>query len=57
VPEPRESPDVYSEGMDARAKGKPVKVCPYPKGSDDRETWIEGWHEADALDEESPAEE
>jgi ribosome modulation factor len=47
-------PDVHVEGMYARAKGRSVKACPYPKGSAQRATWIEGWREADALDEDRP---
>jgi ribosome modulation factor len=42
VAEPRKASDFYSAGMDARARGKQIKVCPYPNGTDDRESWIEG---------------
>ena len=45
----------FAEGMSARGLGKPITSCPYPDGSDDRDAWIDGWHESDALDEDSPA--
>ncbi len=44
---------VFAEGMSARGLGKPVTACPYPEGSGDRDAWTDGWHEGDALDEDS----
>ena len=43
----------FAGGMSARGLGKPVAECPYQDDGDDREAWIDGWHESDALDEDS----
>jgi hypothetical protein len=47
---------VFESGMDARAQGHPVTKCPHPGGSDASRLWLEGWHEADALDQETAPE-
>ncbi len=42
---------LFQEGVDARDRGKAATACPYPAGGDDREYWLEGWHERDSPDE------
>jgi ribosome modulation factor len=34
------------EGRAAFEAKRPVKECPYPKGTDDRTFWVAGWVEA-----------
>ena len=31
------------DGMDAKARGEPVDVCPYPPGPA-RTAWVTGWY-------------
>ena len=47
---------VFENGMDARAQGLAVTTCPHPGGSDASRLWVEGWHEADALDQDTAPE-
>ena len=49
-------PDVYAEGMEARVDGLTVLDCPYAERTNERQSWIEGWHERDGLDEDEPPE-
>jgi ribosome modulation factor len=44
---------IFEDGMDARRRGLAVTACPYPQGSDECQAWTEGWHEGDALDQDS----
>jgi ribosome modulation factor len=41
---------IHDDGMDARDGGHPVGACPYPPGSDERQEWLEGWHERDSRE-------
>ena len=41
---------IHDDGMDARDGGHPANACPYPVGSDERQEWLEGWHERDGRD-------
>ncbi len=42
--------DIAKAGMDARARGDDIAVCPYPNGSGERQQWLEGWHKPDSMD-------
>ena len=52
MPDLSKSPeDIFKAGVAARVRGEQVAACPYPDESGEREQWLEGWHEPDALDE------
>jgi ribosome modulation factor len=36
----------YLEGQKAYIEGKPVKMLPYPKLSEQGASWMRGWHTA-----------
>jgi ribosome modulation factor len=43
--------EAFSAGVNAHTSGAKVADCPYPNRNPLRLAWLDGWHEADALDE------
>jgi ribosome modulation factor len=43
--------DIYREGVFARALGRLAECNPYPAGSKERDSWLEGWGLIDESDE------
>ncbi|GEP12635.1 ribosome modulation factor [Methylobacterium gnaphalii] len=41
-------PDPISEGAHARSLGRPKDACPYPAGTEERKSWLEGYDGAPA---------
>ncbi len=35
----------YQAGREASQRGFPVRVCPHPQGSEQREVWLRGYHD------------
>ena len=35
--------DAFQQGVDAYGAGDSRQDCPYPKGSDEQEVWLDGW--------------
>jgi ribosome modulation factor len=42
--------NVSDEGVASFLQGVRRDDCPYPPGSDDRESWLEGWDKAERED-------
>ena len=41
---------LLDEGMTAALDGLPVESCPYPAGSTESESWVQGWYTASEDD-------
>jgi ribosome modulation factor len=44
------SQGVLSEGVDSYLREWPREKCPYPPGSNERKSWLEGWNQTAHAD-------